>query len=255
MRWEVTTAGSTAGEQVRIKQIAQETIARLTDIGLMPEQHEQLNGFRKMKQGVFIVSGPKKSGVTTTLYTLLRNHDAFINSINTLERQPSGQLPNITQNTFTLSDTGTTTFAKRLQTAVRMGPDIVGVAECEDAETAQIACAAAKDGKLMYVTLQADSVIQALGKWLKFVGDRRLVTETLLAQATSDCSESSAKSASRHTRRTRSFSRSSTSPPKKQKRSIAPAKSSTTSTANLLPAKTAREQVISAGPAFSKLSQ
>lgn len=179
-RWEVTTAGSTAGEQVRIKQIAQETIARLTDIGLMPEQHEQLNGFRKMKQGVFIVSGPKKSGVTTTLYTLLRNHDAFINSINTLERQPSGQLPNITQNTFTLSDTGTTTFAKRLQTAVRMGPDIVGVAECEDAETAQIACAAAKDGKLMYVTLQADSVIQALGKWLKFVGDRRLVTETLL---------------------------------------------------------------------------
>jgi type II secretory ATPase GspE/PulE/Tfp pilus assembly ATPase PilB-like protein len=179
-RWEVTTAGSTAGEQVRIKQIAQETIARLTDVGLMPEQYEQLNGFRKMKQGVFIVSGPKKSGVTTTLYGLLRNHDAFINSINTLERRPSGQLPNITQNTFTLSDTGTSTFAKKLQTVVRMGPDIVGVAECEDAETARIACAAAKDGKLMYVTLQADSVIQALGKWLKFVGDRRLVTETLL---------------------------------------------------------------------------
>jgi len=178
--WEVTTAGSTAGEQVRLTQITQESISRITDIGLMPEQYEQLNYLREVKQGVFIVSGPKKSGVTTTLYALLRNHDAFINSIYTLERQISAQLPNITQNIFTLSDTGTTTFSKKLETVVRTGPDIIGVAECEDAETAKIVCAAAKDGKLMYVTFKADSVIQALGKWLKFVGDRNLAAGTLL---------------------------------------------------------------------------
>jgi type II secretory ATPase GspE/PulE/Tfp pilus assembly ATPase PilB-like protein len=178
--WEVATAGSTAGEQIRLKPITQEGVARLTDIGLMPEQREQLDRFRGIKQGVFLVSGPPKSGVTTTLYALLRNHDAFMNSINTLERQPSGPLPNVTQNVFTLSDTGTTTFAKKLQTVVRMGPDIVGVADCEDAETAQIACAAARDGKLMYVTIQADSVIQALGKWLKFVGNKNVVAATLI---------------------------------------------------------------------------
>jgi len=181
--WEVTTAGSTAGEQVRLKQITQEAIPKLGDIGLMPEQYEQLGKFREVKQGVFIISGPNKSGVTTTLYALLRNHDAFINHINTLERQPSNKLPNITQNIFSLSDTGTTTFAKKLQTVVRMGPDIVGVADCEDAETAQIACTAAKDGKIMYVTLKADSVIQALAKWLRFVGDRNLAAGTLLGIA------------------------------------------------------------------------
>ncbi len=178
--WEVTTAGSTAGEQVRLKQITQAKIARLTDIGLMPEQYEQLNKFQEIQQGVFIITGPPKSGVTTTLYALLRNHDAFINNINTLERQPSRQLPNITQNVFTLSDTGTTTFARKLQAVVRMGPDIVGVADCEDAGTAQVACAAAKDRKLMYVTLKADSVIQALSKWLRLVGDRNIAAETLL---------------------------------------------------------------------------
>jgi len=178
--WEVTTAGSTAGEQVRVKQISKEDVSRLGDIGLMPEQYKHLNNLCEIKQGVFIISGPNKSGVTTTLYALLRNHDAFINNINTLERQPSHKLPNITQNIFNLSDTGTTTFAKRLQTAVRMGPDIVGVADCEDAETAQIACTAAKDGKIMYVTLKADSVIQALAKWLRFVGDRNLAAGTLL---------------------------------------------------------------------------
>jgi len=178
--WEVMTAGSTAGEQVKLKHVTQEGMARLTEIGLMPEQIEQFDQFRGLKQGVFLVSGPPKSGVTTTLYALLRNHDAFMNSVNTLERQPAGQLPNITQNIFTLSDTGTTTFAKKLQTIVRMGPDIVGVAECEDAETAKIACAAARDGKLLYVTVQADNVLQALGKWLKFVGNKNVVAETLI---------------------------------------------------------------------------
>jgi type II secretory ATPase GspE/PulE/Tfp pilus assembly ATPase PilB-like protein len=178
--WEVVTAGSTAGEQVKLKHVTQEGMSRLTEIGLMPEQREKLDQFRGIKQGVFLVSGPPKSGVTTTLYALLRNHDAFMNNVNTLERQPSGQLPNVTQNIFTLSDTGTTTFAKKLQTIVRMGPDIVGVADCEDTETARIASAAAKDGKLVYVTLQADSVLQALGKWLKFVGNRNVIAETLL---------------------------------------------------------------------------
>jgi type II secretory ATPase GspE/PulE/Tfp pilus assembly ATPase PilB-like protein len=61
-----------------------------------------------------------------------------------------------------------------------MGPDVVGVAECEDAETAQITCNAVKDNKIMYVTLKADSVIQAFAKWLKFVGDRHLAIGTLL---------------------------------------------------------------------------
>ena len=145
--WEVMTAGSTAGEQVRLKPITQETISRLSEIGLMPEQEEVLTQFSQIKQGVFIVSGPRKNGITTTLYAFLRNHDAFINSVNTLERQPSGVLPNITQNIFNLTDTGTTTFAKKLQTVVRMGPDIIGVADCEDAETAQVACAAARDAR------------------------------------------------------------------------------------------------------------
>ncbi|MGA2093063.1 MAG: ATPase, T2SS/T4P/T4SS family [Sedimentisphaerales bacterium] len=108
-------------------------------MGLTPEQLEQLNNLKSIKPGVFIVSGPKNSGVTTTFYTLLRNYDAFLNSIITLEKQPSGKLPNITQNTFALSDSGVTTYPKKLQSLVRSDPDIIGVADCEDAETAQIA--------------------------------------------------------------------------------------------------------------------
>jgi type II secretory ATPase GspE/PulE/Tfp pilus assembly ATPase PilB-like protein len=178
--WELTTAGSTAGEQIRLQKVIQQSASRLEDIGLMPEQLEQLNTLRNLKQGLFIVTGPQKTGVTTTFYALLRNHDAFINSINTLERRPTAELPNITQNAFTLSDTGTSTYAKKLQEIIRMGPDIVGVADCQNTETAQSTCLSAKDGKIMYTTLTADSVVKAVGRWLKLVGDRNLAAQTLL---------------------------------------------------------------------------
>jgi len=178
--WEVTTAGSTAGEQVRLKHVSKSTELRLGDLGLTSGQTEQLSHFPQKKQGVFLITGPRKSGVTTTMYALLRNHDAFMNNINTIEKQPAMQLPNITQNVFALTDTGTTTYAKKLQAMVRMGPDVVGIGECEDEETAKVASTAATDGKIMYVVVKADSVMQALGKWLKMVGDRRLVAETLL---------------------------------------------------------------------------
>ncbi len=180
VEWEVTTAGSTAGEHIVLRQLMQLSVNRLPDLGLVPDQLEQLTKFQGIKQGVFITSGPSKSGVTTTLYALLRHHDAFINSINTLERQISAELPNITQNAYALSDTGTTTFAKKLQAIIRMGPDIVGVAACEDSETAGVICKAAQDMKLLYVALEADSVINALAKWIKFVGDKNTAVQNLL---------------------------------------------------------------------------
>lgn len=178
--WEVLTAGSTAGEQVKIRQIMQQQATKLADIGLMPDQLEHLSKVHDAKQGLFIISGPEKSGITSTFYTLLRSHDAFINNIDTLERQVSAELPNVTQNAFTLSDTGTTTYAIKLQAIVRMGPDIIGVAGCQDTKSAQVACMAAKDGKIVYLTLKADSVIKALGKWIKLVDDKTLATDVLL---------------------------------------------------------------------------
>lgn len=178
--WEVVTAGSTAGEQVRLTRVTKDSALRISDLGLAPDHVEQMEKFRQLEQGLFLVTGPKKSGATTTMYALLRNHDAFLNSINTIEKQPSGPLLNVTQTVYTLTDTGTTTYAKRLQTLVRMGLNVVGVGECEDAETAKIASAAANDGKIVYVVMEADSVLQALGKWLKMVDDRKLVAQTLL---------------------------------------------------------------------------
>lgn len=179
-QWEIITAGSTVGEQLKLSRKTQKGLSKLQDIGLMSEQLQQLDKLQDAKQGVFIISGQKKSGVTTTFYALLRSHDAFLNNIETLEMELSADLPNINQKVFSLSDTGTTTFAKKLLDLVKMGPDIVGVAGCRDNESAKTICEAAKGGRLMLVTLEADNVIQALDKWRKLVADDDLAIDTLL---------------------------------------------------------------------------
>ena len=178
--WGVTTAGSTAGEQVRLIKLEEYRLMKLDDIGLNPDQLEPLLSLGDIKSGLVIASGPKKSGVTSTLYALLRNHDPFMNNINTLERRPAAELGNITQHTFALSDSGTTTYARKLQSILRMGPDIVGIEDCSEALLAQLACAAVNDGKIIYVTIEASSIIQALGKWLKLVPDKELLAQTLV---------------------------------------------------------------------------
>jgi type II secretory ATPase GspE/PulE/Tfp pilus assembly ATPase PilB-like protein len=171
IEWEVITAGSTAGEQVQINQRIKQSLTKLNELNLAPDQYQSLSELRDIKQGVFIVSGPAKSGLTTTFYTLLRNHDAFLNNISALEREPSGEPPNITQEIFTPSDSGTTTFAKKLETVLMTEPDIIGVAGCTDKETAMLCCKAARENKLVYVTMEADSVLQALDKWIQMVED------------------------------------------------------------------------------------
>jgi type IV pilus assembly protein PilB len=179
--WEATIAGSTAGEQIKLSRLEQYHLMTLNDIGLNANQFESLQPLSELESGVVIISGPKHSGITTTLYAFLRHHDPFMNNINTLEKRPATELPNITQHTFSLSDTGSTTYPKKLQSVLRMGPDIIGIADCEEAQSAQLACSAAKEGKTVYVTIEATSVIQALGKWLKLVADKELVTDTLAA--------------------------------------------------------------------------
>lgn len=179
--WEVAASGSTAGEQVKLTKISELTSRKVKDLGLNDNQLESIQTLRDIKNGLIIVSGPPKSGVTTTLYTLLSNHDPFMNNINTLEKNPAAELTNITQFTYSLSDTGTTTFARRLQTILRKGPDIVGIADCEDSQTAKLATAAAKEEKIVYVELEASSVNQAIEKWIKLVGDKNMVADTLTA--------------------------------------------------------------------------
>jgi len=89
-----------------------------------------------------------------------------------------------------LSDSGVSTYGKKLQSLVRTDPDIIGVADCEDTETAQVAAAAALSGKLVYVTLEEENVLRANRKMDKACRrqeqGRRLAGRTLQPENTSN---------------------------------------------------------------------
>lgn len=178
--WEVLTAGSTAGEQLKLTRMREYNLMKVDEVGFTASQVEAISGLRSLEKGLFIISGPKKSGLTSSMYALLRNHDPFMNNINTLEKEPAAELQNITQHTFSLSDSGTVTYARKLQTILRMGPDIMGVEDCSDKGCALLAATAAKEDRVMYVTLEATSAMQALGKWLNMVSDKNLIANTLV---------------------------------------------------------------------------
>jgi len=180
IEWEIRTAGSTAGEQISIKKASKQEILRLGDLGLTKKQEETFGSFKQITQGIVLISGPKTSGTSSTFYSLLRNLDAYVNNIYTLEKEVTASVPSVTQEVYSLSDTASTTYANKLEQACRMGPDIVGVAECVDADTAKTVCNAAAEGKMVYVVLEGDSVLQILGRWLKLVGDRQTAVEHLI---------------------------------------------------------------------------
>jgi len=178
--WQIKTAGSTAGEQIQILKASKAEVIRTNELGLTKSQLDIVESLKATKSGIFLISGPPGSGVTSTFYSILRGHDAFVNSIYTFEKEITSSLPSVTQQLYTLSDTASTTYARKLQQVFRMGPDIVGVAECIDPETARTICEAARDGKLVLVILQAESVLKALGRWLKLVGDRKSAVRNLI---------------------------------------------------------------------------
>src|SRR5688572_11277380 len=96
---EIQTAGSASGEQMRLFiDPKKQHDRKLDQLGLTTEQVEQIREVIADPTGVVLVSAPKTQGLTSTLYAILRAHDAFLTHIHTLEPDPDIDLEGITQN-------------------------------------------------------------------------------------------------------------------------------------------------------------
>ncbi len=176
---EVRTSGTKAGEQVELRIMTQEARLRMPDLGLNEQQLEQLDKIVKAPKGLVIISGPRGSGVTTTLYACLRAHDAFMQNLQSLERTPLMELENITQNRFdpTRADVP---YARQLQSIFRREPDVVMVSDCPDQETAHLAAKSATEGKKVYLGMQARNTLDALNRFKVLCTDSELTSQALL---------------------------------------------------------------------------
>jgi len=177
---EVKTSGSTTGERMVLRLISDESKFRLMDLGLTKDQLDRFQEVVAQHKGVVICSGPKACGVTSTLYACLRAHDAFIQNIHTLELAKAMDLENTTQHVFD-SQEGTVTFGKRLRSLLRTEPDVCLIGDLADAETASLAATAGRQGKKIYLGINAKDAFSALGIYLQSVADNHLAASSLLA--------------------------------------------------------------------------
>lgn len=176
---EVRTDGSTAGEKLTLRVIGDEARFKVDELGFTEPQREQVRQIMEAGQGLVLISGPPGSGVTTTIYSFTRSHDAFLKNIQMLEYRRELPIDNVTQLIF--EQTEQKTFAGDLQRLFRSDPDIVILPDLREQAAAVIANDAAAKKQLVYVALNANDALSALAKWVEYINDNEKAAKALLA--------------------------------------------------------------------------
>jgi type II secretory ATPase GspE/PulE/Tfp pilus assembly ATPase PilB-like protein len=176
---KLTTKGSTAGEFARfVVDPKKRHSFSLDKLGLLEDQIATIRESVKENQGVVLLSAPKGQGLTSLSYAMLRAHDAFLQHLISIERDPEQELEGITQNLLPPGSTGTEE-AKQVGWIVSQQPDVVLVGKPESPQTAAEIIKGAKEGRRIYVSLVAPNTFDTLTLWRKLVGNDELAMSQL----------------------------------------------------------------------------
>src|SRR3954447_1469379 len=168
--FHVSIMPSVHGEDAVIRILDKESISeqftelRLDILGFPQSELKRFRKYIAEPYGMVLVTGPTGSGKTTTLYAALSEIKSIEDKIITIEDPVEYQLKGITQ--IPVNEKKGLTFARGLRSVLRHDPDTIMVGEIRDAETADIAIAAALTGHLVFTTVHANNVIDVLGRFL-----------------------------------------------------------------------------------------
>jgi type II secretory ATPase GspE/PulE/Tfp pilus assembly ATPase PilB-like protein len=164
----VTTAGTTHGQRMQLRVVQEAVRTNLDELGLPEDVRKRVEAMNQVPKGLIIVSGPRQNGLTSTLYSLLRRHDAFMKQLASMENPRAVDLENVSQGTYK----DQTELPKVLASMMRRDPDVMMVDRCETAQGAGVIIGAAAE-KYLLLGMNADSSFVALAKWVKLAEDRK----------------------------------------------------------------------------------
>ncbi len=170
----LTAAGTTGGQRIQFKVVQEFVQTQIELLGMPPDMLTTVRALTKTGNGVFIVSGRGGSGVTSTLYSLMRDQDAFIKQLVMLESKSVVDLENVTQNAYGEPPA----LANALASTLRRDPDVIMVDACEDPAAARQIVQAAGE-KTFLLGVSAGDSFSALAKWFKVCGDDAAAAENL----------------------------------------------------------------------------
>jgi type II secretory ATPase GspE/PulE/Tfp pilus assembly ATPase PilB-like protein len=177
---ELHTAGSASGEFVKVLIDPKKRHAfKMHELGFGEDQMQKMETLVKEPGGIVLVSAPKGAGLTSSMYGIIRGHDAFLEHILTVERAPEDDLEGITQNPIPANATPDDEF-KQIDWVCSQQPDILVLTLLESPKSAKtIINYVAESGKRAYIGLRAGSTFQALDQWRKLVGDDAMAIKHL----------------------------------------------------------------------------
>lgn len=162
----LTSAGTTGGQRVQFKIVQQFVQTQIDGLGMSPELLQKIKALSAMPNGLILISGKSGSGMTSTLYSILRAQDAFMKQLVTMEAKPIVDLENITQVAYGDS----TKLAAMLATTIRRDPDVLMLDKCEDPKAAQVLLPFTSR-KMAILGMHAATAFEAMAKWIKLCGD------------------------------------------------------------------------------------
>jgi type II secretory ATPase GspE/PulE/Tfp pilus assembly ATPase PilB-like protein len=171
---DLVTAGTTSGQRMQFRVVQEFIRTRLGELGIPEDLLTRLRELNQAGNGILIVSGRRGSGVTSTLYSLLREHDAFIKQLITLEHEPEVDLENVTQNQYEDAKE----MPRMLASALRRDPDVILLDQVADADTAAQITELAGE-KTFIIGMAAGDSLKALAKWVQTCGSAAKAVEHL----------------------------------------------------------------------------
>jgi len=178
---DLTASGSSNSHIVRLDFNRSQGVLRSWDsLGMLAKQRELLDQLKQenRRHGIVLIGGSEQSGVTTTGYAILSQHDSYLSNIVTLEQEILATLEGITHNAA--SDQAGD-YASQLQTLIRRDPEVILAADLVDAAAAKIAVKPGKDGPLIFISMPATSFAELVSRWASFVADPRQSFDALQA--------------------------------------------------------------------------
>lgn len=176
---KLVTSGSANGMRLEMTFNPAEAVRRKTTaLGLTDKQQELIQTWATEPGGVVLIAGPADSGRTTTFYSILKFHDAYTNNISTIELDIEDALEGVKQIAFDPASDGPD-FATTVRSNLRRDPDVLAIAELPDTETAANIARADLERSRVYLSLRANSALEAIQLYTKAVGDPKVAAQGL----------------------------------------------------------------------------
>jgi type II secretory ATPase GspE/PulE/Tfp pilus assembly ATPase PilB-like protein len=169
---EVQTAGTTAGEFLRLMlNVGKRHALKLPELGFNEAQLATVKASIKDRTGVVLLATPKGQGLTQLMYGMMRGHDAFMEHMQSVERDAPEVVEGITPNPLPASATPDEE-AKKIDWMMSQGPDVIMVDRLESPQSATTLINFGlgdedTKGKRSYIGMRTGSAAEAIEQWRK----------------------------------------------------------------------------------------